>query len=93
MKIPAAILSLIVALVLLGMAFTAWRDDALNSANRTSEEFQLLHDGSNDVFQQDIADDQARHNTEGIEAVVGAAFLIAGIALFSVSRPKQPQEA
>jgi hypothetical protein len=79
MKI-AGILSIVVALVLLGAAFAGWKADMDEAPDRISQGFHAI--GTSD-FAAYMAAEDARRSSLEMEAIAGAAFLITGVALVS----------
>ena len=83
----AATLSLLMALILGGTAFFQWKADAENAASNISKGYEAIRNNDEAGFQDQMREADARHNAEAIEAVAGAAFLVAAAALFGKSKP------
>lgn len=83
----AAILSFLVALILGGTSFSGWYDD---QRDRPAYLRELSHDfdrRNSAAMDQYIAEARGKEHTQALEAIGGAVFLIAGLALWS----KRPQ--
>ena len=85
MKTVAACIALLVAAVLLVGAFIDFQSDVETAPERIRAGFADIGDAA--AFQRDIAENDARKNSEASRAVVGAAFLVAG--LFMLARSKE----
>jgi hypothetical protein len=92
MRKPAAILALLVGLLLVGSWFTMNYDDAKDAGANIDRGYSEISGGNDVAFQVDMAATEARHQHEIIFGVVGAAFLVAGLAIwpYGVSRKIQP---
>jgi hypothetical protein len=86
----AAIISFLVALVLIGVAYSDWHEGAQNAAHDMEESFRELNRGDTAALDQRLAEKREAERTQAIEAIGGVAFLIAGLALWS-KRATAPQ--
>lgn len=80
MKRVGAVLSLMVALFLLGSAFWGAKTDLDNTRENMNREFAEMKDEF--ALNADFQASAARKQSEEIEAIAGAAFLIGGLVLF-----------
>jgi hypothetical protein len=89
MKVAGCI-SLLVAMVLLIGAFIDFQEDMKEAPDRIRRDFADIHDDA--AFRHDMDDADARKNSETIRAVVGAAFLVAGLVLVTRRGKPKPEE-
>jgi len=80
MRRTASIISFVVALALIAMAASSWR---LNHERRYNEYLvEYIGFDASDALARRIAEDRAQEQTERFEAIGGAVFLVAGLALW-----------
>jgi hypothetical protein len=91
MKIVAGCISLLVAMVLLIGAFMDFQEDTKEAPDRIRRDFSDMHDDA--AFRHDMDEADARKNSETIRAVVGAAFLVAGLVLVTRRGKQKPDAA
>ncbi len=77
----AGILSIILAVLLLGDAASQSIDDSKHSAENITTGFAAIQAGDYAGVDRQIAEHREQTNHEEIEGVIGAFFLIMGIAL------------
>ena len=80
MKRTGSVLSFVIGLGLLAAAGSSAIDRMNDAPGRITAEFAAIHTGGFDRMMQDGEDEK---NTQAIEGLAGAAFMIAGFALWS----------
>jgi hypothetical protein len=81
MKKAAGIISLIVALILLGGAFFDYKEDTEKLPERIAQGYRDMH--NDEAFRRDMQEIDDRKSSEMIRSLAGAAFLITGLVLMS----------
>ena len=84
MKIAAACVALLIAVILLASACVDYIDDANSAGERISREFSEIHNDA--ALNRDFDESRSRTNSEEIRAVSGAAFLTAGLFIFGTRK-------
>src|ERR1700683_3973876 len=90
MKVVAGCISLLLAVILLVGAFIDFQEDMKSGPERIRRDFADI--GNDAAFQRDMAETDARKNSETIRAVVGAAFLVVGLVLVAKRGKPKPEE-